>query len=45
MLCGIVSAVIGLFAVRKRFSTAHRMEKLTLLGRVFLAAPLAVFGA
>jgi len=40
-----VTLVSGLFAARKSFATAKGLEKVIVLGPVFFAAPLAVFGA
>lgn len=37
--------VIGLFAFRRELSTARGLEKVIALGPVFVAAPLAAFGA
>jgi uncharacterized membrane protein len=42
---GLVTLVSGLFAARKSFATAKGLEKVIVLGPVFFAAPLAVFGA
>ncbi|HVT94287.1 MAG TPA: hypothetical protein VHD76_15685 [Bryobacteraceae bacterium] len=42
-LSGLVFLILGLFAARKRLSL--REGSLASLGRVFVAAPLAVFGA
>ena len=40
-----MTLVSGLFAARKSFATAKGLEKVIVLGPVFFAAPLAVFGA
>jgi uncharacterized membrane protein len=40
-----VTLVSGLFAARKSFSAAEGLEKVIVLGPIFFAAPLAVFGA
>jgi uncharacterized membrane protein len=42
---GLVTLVSGLFAARKSFSAAEGLEKVIVLGPIFFAAPLAVFGA
>jgi hypothetical protein len=42
---GLVFLVAGLVAVRKELATAHGLDKLIALGPVFVAAPMAVFGA
>jgi uncharacterized membrane protein len=42
---GVSILGIGLFDSRKELARAHRQEKLLTLGRVFFAAPMAVFGA
>jgi hypothetical protein len=42
---GVVFLVMELLAVRKESLAALRLNKLIVLGRVFIAAPLAVFGA
>jgi uncharacterized membrane protein len=42
---GLTFLVIGLFAARRELSAAHTLDKLLVLGRVFFAVPLAVFGA
>jgi uncharacterized membrane protein len=44
-LAGLIFLAVGLFAVRKELSAARGLDKLIALGRVFLTAPLAVFGA
>jgi uncharacterized membrane protein YphA (DoxX/SURF4 family) len=41
---GLVILVLGLYSVRKEFSASHGLNKIIVLGRVFAAAPLAVFG-
>jgi uncharacterized membrane protein len=42
---GLTILVIGLFSARKELSAARGMDKLLVLGPVFFAAPLALFGA
>jgi uncharacterized membrane protein len=42
---GVVFLAAGLVAVRKKLVTASGLDKLIALGPVFVAAPLAVFGA
>src|SRR5882757_1587439 len=42
---GLIFLAAGVFAVRRELVTARGLDKLIALGRVFLAAPLAVFGA
>ncbi len=42
---GLTILVIGLVAVRRELPAARGLDKLVVLGRVFLAAPLALFGA
>jgi uncharacterized membrane protein len=42
---GVIVLAIGFFAVRKELSAALGLDKLIVLGRVFYAAPLALFGA
>ena len=42
---GLTLLAIGLFAVRRELAAARGLDKLVVLGRVFFAAPLAVFGA
>lgn len=42
---GLILFAMGCFAVRKRFASAHGLEKLIVLGPMFFAVPLAVFGA
>ena len=42
---GVFTLGIGLFATRKELGRARRQEKLLTLGRVFFAAPMAVFAA
>jgi uncharacterized membrane protein len=42
---GLVILTIGFITVRKELSAALGLDKLIALGRVFFAAPLAVFGA
>jgi uncharacterized membrane protein YphA (DoxX/SURF4 family) len=42
---GVVILAMGLISVRGEFAAAARLEKFIVLGRVFAAAPLAVFGA
>ena len=42
---GVTFFVAGLIAVRKEFVVAEGWDKLVALGRVFVAAPLAGFGA
>jgi uncharacterized membrane protein YphA (DoxX/SURF4 family) len=44
-LTGLVILAMGLISVRKEFSTASGLDKVVVLGRVFAAAPLALFGA
>jgi uncharacterized membrane protein len=44
-LACVLFLIIGLFAVRREFAAALGLDKLVVLGRVFFAAPLAVFGA
>jgi uncharacterized membrane protein len=42
---GVVFLFFGFFAVRSELSRAVKLEKLIVLGPVFFAVPLAVFGA
>jgi uncharacterized membrane protein len=42
---GAAILLIGLFAARKEVSLARGKEKILILGRVFFAAPMAVFAA
>lgn len=42
---GLVFLAAGLLAVRKELATARGLDKLIALGPVFVAAPMAVFGA
>jgi len=42
---GLITLAIGLFAARKSFSEAKGLEKAIVLGPIFFAVPLAVFGA
>ena len=42
---GVTLLVAGLAAASRELSAAHRLDKLIVLGRLFFAAPLAVFGA
>lgn len=42
---GLVFLAAGILAVRREFSTAARLDKAIVWGRVFFAVPLAVFGA
>jgi len=42
---GLVFLVVGLIFVRKELAVASGLDKLIVLGRVFVAAPLAAFGA
>ncbi len=42
---GLVILTIGFVTIRKDLSAAPGLDKLIVLGRVFFAAPLAVFGA
>jgi len=42
---GLVFFALGCIVVRKRFSSARGLEKLIVLGPMFFAVPLAVFGA
>jgi uncharacterized membrane protein len=44
-LAGLVFLVLGLVCVRKQFAAASSQDKLSTLGPVFVAAPLAAFGA
>jgi uncharacterized membrane protein len=44
-LAGSFFLLLGLFAVTKEFSAAIGLDKFILLGRVFVAASLAAFGA
>ena len=44
-LTGLTFLVLGILAVRRELLTAPGIEKLVVLGRVFFAAPLALFGA
>ncbi len=44
-LSGIVFLAIGLFAVRTELKAALGLDKLLVLARLFVATPLAVFGA
>jgi len=45
LFAGVTFFVIGLFAVRRELLAAHRLDKVIVLGSVFFAVPLAVFGA
>lgn len=42
---GAAVLIIGVIRIRKEFSTASGMDRITLLGPMFLAVPMAVFGA
>jgi uncharacterized membrane protein len=42
---GLVTLVSGLYAARKSFLAAKGLEKVIVLGPIFFAVPLAVFGA
>jgi uncharacterized membrane protein len=42
---GLITLVSGLFAARKSFSAAERLDKVIVFGPIFFAVPLAVFGA
>ena len=42
---GIIFVALGLFAVRKELKSIPGLDKLLILARVFVATPLAVFGA
>jgi len=42
---GVAFLILGLVAVRRRFAAAAGLDKLIVLGTVFVAAPLATFGA
>lgn len=42
---GLVFLVAGLLFVRKRFAAVRSLDRLIVLGPVFVAAPLAAFGA
>jgi uncharacterized membrane protein len=42
-LAGLVVLVIGLIFIRREFAAAKGLDKLVVLGPVFVAAPLAVF--
>jgi len=42
---GSIFLLAGLFAVRKELTLSHGLDKLAVLGPVFVAAPLALFGA
>jgi len=44
-VAGLVFLVFGLVFVRKELAADSGLDKLIVLGRVFVAAPLAVFGA
>jgi uncharacterized membrane protein len=44
-LSGAVSLLVGLVASRRAWSTAPGLDKMIALGPVFVAAPLATFGA
>ena len=44
-LSGSVFLIAGLFFVRRAWATASGLDKLAVLGPVFVAAPLATFGA
>jgi len=42
-LAGVVVLLLGLILIRKEFAAAKGLDKLVVLGPVFVAAPLAVF--
>lgn len=42
---GLIVLIAGLFLARRRFAKAHGLDKLIVLGPVFIAAGIAVFGA
>jgi uncharacterized membrane protein len=44
-IAGLILLAYGLFAVRRELAKASRLDKLIVLGPVFLAASIAVFGA
>jgi len=44
-VAGVTALVIGAVCIRKEFSRALGIDKLTLLAPMFLAIPMAVFGA
>jgi len=43
-IAGVVALVIGVVAVRRKFANARGIDKLIVLGPLFLAIPMAIFG-
>jgi uncharacterized membrane protein len=44
-LTGAVILVVGLYTVKREFASSHGLDKIVALGPLFLAVPVAVFGA